>query len=81
MVRLVTKDLRIYDLVVRVGIFQDSLNAEAICNHTINNIQNRLGIKIENRITSMCNNYATDRENIGRVRVNYSKANPVAIVL
>ena len=48
MVRLVTKDFRIYDFVVRFGPFQNYLNADAIRNNIIGTIKNRVGLKIEN---------------------------------
>ena len=72
-VRFKTKDLRIYDLVVRVVIFQDSLNVDEIFNHIIDTIQNKPGIQIENWIASMCNCAATNRAYIGRVRVYSTK--------
>ena len=51
MARLVTKDFHIYDMVVRIGIFEVSLNSDAICNHIIHKIQTRPSLKIENWLT------------------------------
>ena len=79
MVRLVTKDFIIYDLVVRIGLFEGPLNADAICNHIIHTIQTILGLKIENWLISMSDCSSTNKPAIYKVMTNLLNAQPVPI--
>ena len=53
MLRLLTNNLNIVDLVVRIGLFDEKMNNETLSNHLIETIQGRLNLDVKNWITSM----------------------------
>ena len=58
-------------MVVIIGIFEGSLNSDSIYNHIIHTIKTRLGLKIENFLTSITDRASTNKSTLSEVTTNF----------
>ena len=81
MAELVTKYFQFYGMVVTIDILGGSLNAKSILNRTIRTIQTRLGLKVENYLTSMSDFTNTNKSALHKVKKHFKRAASSNILL
>lgn len=61
MIRVVTRQYHIYQLVVKVSIFEKNLKHEELANHLLTTLQLRLGLDLKDWVASMQDRAATNK--------------------
>ena len=74
--RMVTKDLKIVEVVARVALFQKKINSDALANHLLKTIQIRLGLPLDTWRSVQLDRASTNKSAIKKITSEFGTAKP-----
>ena len=79
MIRFVTNNLQILDLVVRVALFDKKLKSEILAHHVIASLTGIIGLNLNNWVATMQDRASTTKATLNKIREECVHAKPMGL--
>ena len=74
--RVVTKDLQIVEIVVRLALFEKKINSDALANHILKTIRVRLNLEVDNWMAVQLDRASTNKAAVRKLMATNLNINP-----